>query len=170
MSEARLVRRVRHHALRYLKSRLTTVGHLRTLLVRGARKRDPEVDPEALRTAVQSVLDELVAGGVLNDRLWAGSRVAALRRAGNSTRQIQSKLREKRLDAALIEELLDDTRPADDLRAALDYLRKRRLGPWAETPDPQRTLAKLGRRGFPYDIARRAVEMELCEARDITGR
>lgn len=133
----------------------------------------PDHEPEELQRAVDTVIAELLQRGALNDEMWARSRIQALRRRGNSMRQIRSKLRLKRVPPELIDTLLEahrDAEPKAELKAALDYLRKRRLGPWAAQPDPQRTLAKLGRRGFSYGTAREALSMDLESARDVTDR
>ncbi len=169
-------RSIRHHAMRYLKSRMTSSGHLKTLLLRGAKKRFPDTPTGELAVAADKVLASLIEQGVLNDEAWARSKTQALRRRGNSRRQIQAKLRQKRVPADLIEAILREEDGAHELIAALDYLRKRRLGPWAhmsmrrEPPDPRKTLQKLGRRGFSYDVARQALDMDLEEARERTGR
>jgi regulatory protein len=169
-------RSIRWHAMRYLKSRTTSTGHLRTLLLRGAKKRFPDTPTAELTAAADRVLASLVEQGAMNDAAWARSRAAVLRRRGNSARQIRAKLRQKRLPADLIDAVLREQDSGAELVAALDYLRKRRLGPWKhqsmrrEPPDPQKTLQKLGRRGFSYDVARRALEMDLEEAQERTGR
>ena len=167
-------RSIRWHAMRYLKSRMTSSGHLRTLLMRGARKRFPDTPVNELSEAADRVILSLVEQGVLNDAAWTRSRVGVLRRRGNSARQIRSKLRQKRVPAELIDEVLREQDASAELVAALDYLRKRRLGPWAhlstrrEPPDPQKTLQKLGRRGFSYDTARNALDLSLDEAEALT--
>lgn len=160
---------IRDHALRYLTQRMTTVGHLRELLLRGAQKRDPESTRAGNLPEVEAVLAELVTQGVLDDDAWARSRVASLRRQGNSPSTIRAKLAAKRVSRSLLDELFAETDPQETLISALRLLRKKRLGPWAPQLDARAALTKLGRAGFPYGIAHRAVSMDLDEARELAG-
>lgn len=160
---------IRSHALRYLAQRTTTRGHLRELLLRGALKRDPETRAAEHLPAIDVVLDELCTIGAVDDDAWMASRVASLRRQGNSPAVIRAKLRAKRVAPDRIDACFADAAPDADLVAALRHLRKRRLGPWAPQIDVQAAITRLGRAGFAYDVARRAASMELDDARALAG-
>lgn len=160
---------IRDHALRYLAQRTTTVGHLRTLLLRGARKREPDAAREDLEARADAVLAELVAVGALDDEAWARAKVASLRQRGNAVQGIRAKLRERQVPPELVQAILAEEDEDARLLAALRHLRRRRLGAWGPDADPRAALTKLARAGFSYGIALRAVSMPPDEAHERAG-
>lgn len=120
-----------------------------------------ETDPEEGAAAVETVIAKLSQQGYVDDRRYAESRVRVLRKRGKSARAIRSALRQKGVDAAIIDALLAEG--TDDLAAAKEVVRRRRLGPHRTDEKRelmrQKDLAKLARAGFSYDVARRALEM-----------
>jgi regulatory protein len=79
---------------------------------------------------------------------------------------IRARLRAKSLPAELIEAALAEAADGDrahELRAALRYARRRRLGPYRlqdRAERRERDLAALGRQGFDYETARRVVDSD----------
>lgn len=160
---------IRDHALRYLAQRMTTVGHLRTLLLRGARKREPDAARDELEARADAVLADLVRIGALDDEAWARAKVATLRQRGNPVQGIRAKLRERQVPAHIVQAILDEEDEDARVLAALRHLRRRRLGSWGPDGDPRAALTKLARAGFPYGIALRAVSMPAEEAHERAG-
>jgi regulatory protein len=128
---------------------------------------------------VESVLDDLVRQGWLNDRAFAVSRARALWAQGTARRSIAGKLAQKGVAADDIAEALDSledemaliardpqAEPANpDLAAAIAYARRRRLGPWRMDPQQRaerrdKDLAALARRGFSLSIACQVLDAE----------
>ncbi|MFK7992005.1 MAG: regulatory protein RecX [Sandaracinaceae bacterium] len=120
-----------------------------------------DTDPEEGAAAVEAVVAKLIRQGWLDDRKYAESRVRVLRKRGKSARAIRSALRQRGVDSAIIDALLAEG--TDDLAAAREVVRRRRLGPFRDDEKRelmrQKDLAKLARAGFSYDIARRALEL-----------
>ena len=115
---------------------------------------------------VDALLDDLERLRLIDDRTWATSRLGALKRRGLSERAIRAKLREKRVEAELIDELLED-KPVDALLGAVHFARKRRIGPFREKDrdaNRDRDLGKLARGGYPFSIAREILDMDEEEA------
>ena len=88
-------------------------------------------------------------------------------RRGSSTRKVQAALRARGMSAEAVDEALDWLREAQgdpELAAACTFARKRRLGPWrrgeADDDARRKEMAKLGRAGFGFGLARRVVEAE----------
>lgn len=163
-------RRLRNVALHYFEQRTTTRGHLRRLLMNRIRKslHHHEGDEAEMVGWLDALLDDLERMGVLNDRAWATSRLARLKRQGHSERAIRAKLREKRVAPELIDELLTEA-PVDPLLAALNFARKRRIGPFREHSREERRekdLGKLARGGFPWDVVREVIDLDPDEALD----
>lgn len=113
--------------------------------------------------------------GLLDDNAYTRGMVTSLRRRGLSTRAIHAKLRAKGLNTELIKTTLhdydsqygeeDSTRA--ELRAALTCARKKRLQPFYDTKDVEKSLAALGRAGFSYDIAKKVIDMTPEDADEI---
>lgn len=157
-------------ALYYLERYDSSSGHLRRLLRRKVQlsARVHGTDPEQGAAAVDRLLARLTGLGLLDDGRYARERVRSLLARGTSAAMIKAKLAAKAVPAALVEaalaEQLDDDGGAE-LRAALRYARRRRLGPFRLEERPgeraerrQRDLAALGRQGFDYETARRVID------------
>jgi regulatory protein len=123
------------------------------------------------REAVTRWIDEAVARarghGWIDDQRLADDLVASMRRRGASARGARARLHAKGLPAELVAEALQDEPPDAELRAAAAYARRRALGPWRRAPADRearaKELARLGRAGFSYEVARQVVEAERAE-------
>jgi len=127
-----------------------------------------ESDREEAEAILDEVLDHLESIGMLNDRAYARSKVKSFVRKGVPTRGIERRLMLKGVDRELIRECLQEAREGDrdlDLLAACTYVRKRRLGPYRFDPIKRedyrvKDLAKMGRAGFSYGIAKRLLALD----------
>jgi len=153
-------------ALFYLERFSTSAENLRRVLIRRVERsaRVHETD----RAEGLAVVDDLIArfreSGLLDDRAYAAARAKTLRRRGMPSRLIRARLRQKGVgdddaDAGLA--VADEGAGDPDLEAAINFARRRRLGPFRPSEDRQGTgekdLAILARAGFQYDAARRIV-------------
>ncbi len=126
---------------------------------------DEDAAPEAVQTAakqakaaIAGVIARLREAGVVNDAAFATSRAKRLRREGKSRRATLAHLAAKGVKAPT---LPDD--PARELAAACAYLRRRRAGPFGDTPE-LKILAAMARGGFGQDIARQALRLDRAAA------
>ncbi len=172
--------RLERAALHYLERFASSSENLRRVLMRRVARsaqfhgagagNDAEASGAA---AIDDIIQRFLRAGLLDDRAYAAARAASLHRRGASLRAIRLKLSQKGVDAETADAALDTLRQtlaaeadpgADpDLQAALNYARRRRLGPFRSkdrTEHRDRDLAALGRQGFSYDIARRIIEAE----------
>ncbi len=159
-------------ALYYLERYDSSSGHLRRLLRRKIllSAKVHGTDPEEGAAAVERLIARLTGLGLLDDARYARERVRSLLARGTSAAMIRAKLRAKSLPAALIEAALEADENAGqdrELRAALRYAKRRRLGPYRLENRPgeraerrERDLAALGRQGFDYETARRVIDSE----------
>lgn len=162
--------RLRKAALHYLERFTTSAGNLRTVLERRVRKNAMQglETPEADQW-IERIVASLVAAGVIDDRAYAEMRAASLVRAGRSRARIKATLQQKRVDPAALDgalEQLQEDQPNADLVAAVNFARRRRLGPYAAGDRAARRLkdmAALARAGFSSAIARRVVDAEDIE-------
>ena len=161
-------------ALRYVGRFATTRAKLATYLKRKLRERGwedgGEPDPEA-------IAEHMARLGYIDDAAYALSKSRALTCRGYGHARIRQSLR-----AAGVEE--EDARPADELAsaeqisAALEFARRRRLGPYGSEPlereARQRALAAMIRAGHAFGLSRAILALEpgsefdiesLCESR-----
>jgi regulatory protein len=114
------------------------------------------------------VVDELITrfrkSGLLDDRAYAEARAKTLRRRGMPSRAIRARLLHKGVaeddaDAGLA--AVDEDTDDPDLAAAVNFARRRRLGPFRPAEDRpgtgEKDLAILARAGFSYNVARQIV-------------
>lgn len=175
-------------AIRYLARWETTRQGLtekleRKLLQRCERSGE---DPGTLRHVIPELVEGLSERGYVDDRRYAEQLYERLRRQGSSRDRIRARLHAKGVDSTLVAEIelerararaeAEDDRVSstgvptgeshdEDLEAAWQIARKRRLGPFH--PDPTRRLelrnrhlSILARRGFSHDVAHAVVDAE----------
>lgn len=143
-------------ALRYVERFATTRGKLADYLRRKMRERGWDgspVDPDMVAV-------RMVELGYVDDRAFAEARAAAMTRRGLGAVRVSAALRQAHVgeeDAAAVAPALEEGAVA----AALDFARRRRIGPYAEAPADrplrEKQLARMVRAGHPFALARRIV-------------
>ena len=157
-------------ALYYLERYASSAENLRRVLSRRVDRaaRVHEIDVADVHAQIDALIRRYEAAGLLDDRAYAETRVNSLRSRGGSTRLIRLKLRQKGVAPGAIDQALaDDRSEVGELKAAIAFARRRRLGPYRRTDRAagrDRDLASMARAGFSYDLARRVVEAASVEA------
>lgn len=147
----------------YLERRATSAAHLRRLLVRRVCRSAEEhgTDRTEGEALVDAEIQRLLAIRLLDDDRYAADKARSLRRKGASTSKVRAALRAKGLDQVTVDAVPSEG-PHEDWTAACTWARKRRLGPWRtgrlDDELRRKELGRLGRAGFPWDIARRIVD------------
>ena len=166
---------LRKAALFYLDRYNGTRASVQALLWRridSAKRAGGEIaDKAQLEAWIVALLDRLEELELLDDRRFAVNRAKSLLESGHSLAMVRMKLQQKGVRANdidyAIDQLLDEESPEElALRAAVAYVRKRRLGCWRaslalQEQNHDRDLAALARRGFSYQIAIKA--LDLCD-------
>lgn len=143
-----------------------TRGHLRYKLKERARRSRAVHggEEEEHLQWIDEALDRLVALNYLDDRKYARDKARALSRKGKPPRAIAQALRMKRVPSEIIDEALEGLKERGDptVMAGAAWLRKRRMGAYAVDPseDVRKDLARMGRNGYPYGIAKSLLEIE----------
>lgn len=159
-------------ALAYLERWASSAQNLRRVLTRKVERRCRlrEEDPGPVLPLVEEAVARAVSCGLVDDEAYAEARVASLRRRGGSSRAIAATLAQKGVDRETAADALardEEARAAADpdadpeREAARALARRRRIGPYrtaARVENRERDLARLVRAGFPYAIARAAVD------------
>ena len=159
-------RSLENAALFYLQRFSTSAENLRRVLIRRVERSVRAHDTD--RAEGLAVVDELITrfrkSGLLDDRAYAEARAKSLRRRGMPSRAIRARLLHKGVgeddvDAGLA--VVDEDSDEPDFAAAVNFAKRRRLGPFRPAEDRpgtgEKDLAILARAGFPYDVARRVV-------------
>lgn len=150
-------------ALYYLSKYDASTGKVRAVLKRRllrAKQQQEDVPTDALEW-IENIIVKLVELGYVDDHRYGTNQVRALSGQGKSTRFIAMKLNTDGLSADLIEELLENT-DSDEESRANRFVAKKKMG--YLRPDETRTdfykkdLAALGRAGFSYETAIRALK------------
>ena len=170
-----LERAALHHLERYASSSENLRRVLTRRVWKAARLAEDgnAVEEEQAAAWIETVVEKLQRGGLLDDRAYAEGRVVALRRQGESARGIAMKLGAKGVPRDTVDAALELDEPEnDDVAAAVAYARRRRLGPWRKPEEREerrdRDMAALARKGYRLELCRRVIEAhDIAAAEDI---
>lgn len=149
--------RLEELALNYIARFSTTASKLERYLQRKIRERGWEGDRQP---AVAGLVERCIESGYVDDEAYARMKSGSLLRRGYGERRVRQALGE----AGVAEDVRERTRPneAQSRRAALALARRKRLGPFANSPldKPlrEKQLAAMLRAGHPLDSARQIVD------------
>jgi SOS response regulatory protein OraA/RecX len=139
-------------------------------------------DEEACQALADEHVEAFTQAGYLDDQRYTQAMVASYRRKGESRSKIKQRLVSKGILPGMItaelqyydEEVAGNTGADNDMAddtaelcAALRFVQRKRLGPFANDPEKpveQRHYARLARAGFSYHIAKRALHTGREEA------
>lgn len=143
--------RLKNIALFYLERYEASSDKLRTVLKRRLVKAKLEqpISKDAFQW-IENVVHEMQRLGYVNDKRFSENLVRRLSSMGKSPSYIKIKLKSAGIDDELIAYALSDT---DTLTQARLVVQKKHLG-----NNFKRDLAYLARMGFPYEIAKEALE------------
>lgn len=173
------LRRLENIARFYIERFATTATHLRRVLARRAERarREHGGEKSAVAEWIDHVVERFVRLKLIDDARYAADRAASLRRLGRSPRRIRALLAAKGVARATIDQVIAATAETPSgadasLAAALVYAKRRRFGVFGKAPSGKlerakkqsRELAALGRAGFSYGVARRALNGESDDA------
>jgi regulatory protein len=163
----------------YLERYPSTAEGLRRVLQRRVRRAELAEAPvmQNVQQAIDAIVAQFVAAGVIDDEAFAQTKARALHRRGVSARLTRHKLRLAGVDADTLgramanldEELHTDPRQRE-WRAATAFARRRRLGPFRpakdRAPARSRDLAAMARAGFDYELAKKVIDAPNAESLD----
>jgi regulatory protein len=166
--ESNLFEAALNHLARYAATEAGLARVLARKIDRWARQQTTE-DPETItiaarraKSGIPNILTRLKSAGALNDEAYAASRAKRLTREGKSRRGALAHLAAKGIPPTTAASTLPDD-PDRELAAACAYLRRRRAGPFGNTPD-LKILGAMARAGFTQSTARQALRLNKEEA------
>lgn len=157
----------------YLEKFPASVEHFKLVMTRKIRKSclaHPEQNPAQCALLLDAVAEKFVRLGFLDDQALTRGLLTSYRTRGWSQRKIKATLAMKGISADVIDEFMSAQSESDssDLTAALRWTRKKRMGCFASgDPKMDKWLSSLGRAGFDYGTARRALTTAREEADNI---
>jgi len=157
--------RLTRSALHYLERYATSQANLRRVLARKVLKAclALDLDPADYDAMIDAVVETVARNGLVNDRAFAETRTASLRRRGGSRRKIEAQLAAKGVDRETIAAALEADELTDE-SAAWTFARRRRLGPFRKTATREerrdKDLAAMCRAGFSFETARRVIDAQ----------
>ena len=157
--------RLKNIALYYLKRYETSVANLRQVLqkrVNDYAYQNKEFDKHQAYAWIEEIIADFCRFNYVNDERFAELKIKDYQAMGKSVRYIKNKLKEKGVDAEIVNNLLEE-QEYDELEAALKFAKKKRIGRFRPTDKQgeykQKDMAALARAGFSYDIV-----CEVCQA------
>ena len=148
-------------ALDYLERYASSVRNLKRVLMRRIERaaRAGVIDRAEGRERVDTIVERLRERRFVNDESYADGRARSLSRQGRSRAAIKRTLAAKGVERDAVDAALGALAEEGetDLRAALRFAKRRRLGPFRAAKERAerraRDLAALGRAGFSYEVA-----------------
>jgi regulatory protein len=148
-------------ALAYLNRFDVTASKLERHLTQCARKLGGDAQVAGW---IAELTARYIGSGLLDDTRFAKNLASQLTSRGKSARAISQKLALRGVPSDVAGELMATRKqdePGAELEAALNYVRKRRLGPHRSADKREeyrrKDLATLARQGFSFDIAKQAL-------------
>lgn len=131
-------------------------------------KAHPEQSMEASLAFLDNVVRKFQSLGFLNDAGYAMGLARSLKNRGWPRNRILMRLKEKGVAPDLIDASLPEAGKSDDLTDALVWIKRKKLGAYAlKEKNFDKSLASLGRAGFDYHSASRALKMSKEEIEEL---
>ena len=164
--------RIMNRAVAYLGRYATSSHKLSQILQRFANRKLTDYEAEDIEAAIQQTIKKCSQLGYLDDRRFAITVAHKQRRLGRSQSVIRQRLRQHSLSDDVIAHAMaevDENIANGDLRAAIQFAQRRRLGPFAkrhsahhQRPDlhkwRKRDLGAMARAGFSMVISRQVLD------------
>lgn len=153
-----------NRAVHYLERYAASVAGVRAVLQRSVKRaeRRGDIVPPQTPEWIEATLLKLIEKKLLDDALFAETKVRSLRRSGASAQKVKQKLAVKGVSGTLVYDALASEDVEDDWQAAIIFARKKRLGPYTTRGDRtelrDKQMQSLARAGFNLSIARKIVD------------
>ena len=158
-------------AVNYLSRYASSRHKLGQILQRFAKRKLTDYDADEIATAIQQTIDQCSQLGYLDDQEFAMTVARNQRRLGRSQFVIRQRLRQHSLSNEIIAHAIaevDKNITSSELKAAIQFAQRRRLGPFAQRYSAdhqrldihqwkQRDLGAMARAGFSMTISQQVL-------------
>jgi len=151
------------YALNYLKRYASSKKNLKIILNRKIKKFGSKKleDIEQYKNDINDIIDNLERKNILNDEIFANSKIYNYANLGKSKKAMEYNLIKKGIDKKEIQKVINNMEndiPDLELRSAEIFARKRKLGKYSLVKkEKEKELSKMSRAGFSYSIALKAL-------------
>ena len=129
---------------------------------------------EETREWIKDIVSNCVKQGLVDDKLYAESRVRSFLQAGNSLANMQNKLRAKGVPAEIITDVISklcEEKPNINILSGIKYIKRRQFGAFrikqAQENTEQKEMAAMARAGFSFDHSKKVLNASREELEDI---
>ena len=159
------------YARNALTAREMTVDQLRTRatakLARRFSSTDYEIDPEVVASVVAEVVALCASYSLVDDEAYVRRKTSAGVRSGKSRQRSGFDLQVKGIERETADQGLEGY---DEFAAALNFLRKKKSGPFSALEEPEdrrkKVMGAFLRGGFSYSLWNKASSMSAEEAEE----
>lgn len=157
----------------YLQRFSASISQFRQVMSRKIAKscRDhPDQSMETCHVLLENVIQKFINLGYLNDAAYANALHASLQNKSFARSRIIRTMQQKGVPQDILQEILPEQNENDDLRSAIKWARRKKLGPYSLREKPnqqQRDLAAMARAGFSFECANKALRLPPEEAEDL---
>ena len=161
--------RLKNIALYYLRRFETSVGKLRQVLqnrVNDYAFFDKEFDKAEAYDWVEEIVGDFQRYGYVDDQRFTEIKIRDYVNAGKSQRYIVGKLKEKGVEAAIIDAAWEK-QEYNEYDTALKFAQKKHIGPYRSAEKrqefKQKDMGALVRAGFSYDVVLEVLATDIDE-------
>lgn len=166
-------------AYRYLERYATTEANLFLILKRKTdrvlnQSDQNDINLNEIETWIYEIIAKCVKHGLVNDRLYAESKMNSYSLLGNSLASIKNKLRSKGVPQDIISDVINEAisnTPDINFKSAIKYAKKRRFGPFriheVNETKLDKELAAMARAGYSYSESIKILKGKLEDLEDV---
>lgn len=170
---------IQNAAYRYLERYATSEENLKFILRRKVERivvnhKDSEKIRQDAAQWIEDVVQKAVKIGLVDDLLYATSKMNTFMASGNSISIIKNKLRAKGVQQEVIAAVIEaakEQEPDINFKNAIKYAKRRRFGPFRVREPEERTSDKekaaMARAGFSYGEVKKVLEGAREDLEDI---
>lgn len=155
----------------YLERFAASTEQFRRVMTRKIRKSctaHPDQGLDTCLAQLETVIAKFQSMGFLNDAGYSTGLALSLKNRGWPRGRIIMRLKEKGIAPELIEQAVPANAAQDDFLDAIVWIKRKKLGAYATREKPfDKNLASLGRAGFDYHSASKALKLTKDEAEEI---
>ena len=149
---------LKKYALNYLNRYASSKKNLEFFLKRKISKFTN--DQYMYKSYIKDILSELEKHNIINDESFANSVAFNYARIGKSKKFIKYNLIKKGINSNDIQNAikkLEDEIPDFEIKSAINFAKKKKLGRFGKSNSIEKDLSKMARAGFSYNIIKKVL-------------
>ena len=149
--------KLKKYALDYLNKYASSKKNLEMILLKRIKKYvwEDKESQKQYHKEIMSIINELEKNNIINDEIFADSKIFEYLRLGKSNLSIRYNLLKKGINKECVDKIfikLKNENPDYELEAAIIFAKKKKLD-FGDLNNKDKNLSKMARAGFNYGIA-----------------